>query len=296
MASNVQSPGVMSKKLGIERDLLRSWSRHRSTSDTPFVARPFPTLAEGRALVFGHRGASADAPENSLSAFREAMRQGADGVELDVRLCGSGEVVVSHDATLERVAGEPIEIARSSLSRLRAADLGRGRHERYHGERVPTLEEVLNALPPGALVDVELKGEGVADHRLVRRTLEVIAACGERSIVLTSFHPVLLAAARAMAPRTPAGILFEPLQRVGVRLAFGRLVGAALVGAEHSLCTPKTVEAWHGQGFAVAAWTVDEPAEIERLCAAGVDVIISNRPAVAVETVRRVGRGATANC
>lgn len=292
MASIVQSPRVMSKKLNIQGVLRQEWKAHRSTSNTPFVARPFPALAQGRALVLGHRGASAEAPENTLAAFGEAMRQGADGVELDVRLCASGEVVVAHDPTLARVGGEPLEIAQSSLTRLRGVELGRGRHERFQGERVPTLEEVLRALPEGALVDVELKGEGVVDHRLVRRTLEVIAACGERPIVLTSFHPVLLAAARAMGPRLPAGILFEPPQRVGPRLGLGRLIGAALVGAERSLCTPVSVESWHRQGFAVAAWTVDEPAQIERLCAAGVDVIISNRPAVAVESVRRAAERA----
>src|SRR4029453_13086438 len=95
--------------------------------------------ADGRPLVLGHRGASADAPENTLAAFRLARAQGADGVELDVRRCATGEVVVIHDGDARRTAGAPLRIAEAPLAALRALDAGAWKGERFRGERIPLL-------------------------------------------------------------------------------------------------------------------------------------------------------------
>src|SRR5512138_2530443 len=104
------------------------------------IVPPAPR-ASGRPLVLGHRGASADAPENTLAAFRLALEQGADGVELDVRRCRTGEVVVVHDADTSRVAGAPLRVGDASLSELRALDVGGPAGARFRGERIPRLEE-----------------------------------------------------------------------------------------------------------------------------------------------------------
>jgi len=112
---------------------------------------PRAPRAEGRPLVLGHRGASAEAPENTLAAFRLALEQGADGVELDVWRCGTGEVVVFHDEDARRLAGAPLAIARTPWGLLRRLDVGSHRGGRFRGERIPLLPEVLEALP-GAVV------------------------------------------------------------------------------------------------------------------------------------------------
>src|SRR5512141_1462298 len=106
------------------------------------MARTVPPAprAPGRPLVLGHRGASADAPENTLAALELALRQGADGVELDVWRCATGEVVVHHDADLERTAGLPLRIDRTPWTALRAADVGAWKGARWAGERPPRLE------------------------------------------------------------------------------------------------------------------------------------------------------------
>src|SRR5512141_12305 len=135
-------------------------------------SRGAPRVA-GRPLVLGHRGASADAPENTLAAFRLAMQQGADGVELDVWRCASGEVVVAHDEDLQRVAGSPLRIPDARLDELRAADVGAWKGARWRGERIPRLDEVLEALP-GAVVNVELKSRGGRDLGLAHAVAEVI--------------------------------------------------------------------------------------------------------------------------
>src|SRR5512138_1747669 len=122
------------------------------------IVPPAPRAA-GRPIVHGHRGASADAPENTLAAFRLAMAQGADGVELDVWRCASGEVVVFHDDDATRIAGSPLRPKDATLAELRALDVGAHRGEAFRGERIPLLDEVLEALP-SAVVNVELKSKG----------------------------------------------------------------------------------------------------------------------------------------
>src|SRR5512146_3337233 len=111
------------------------------------MARSVPRVPRvpGRPLVLGHRGASAEAPENTLAAFRLAMAQGADGVELDVWRCATGEVVVIHDEETRRVAGVSLRVPDSPLAALRALDVGAWKGEAFRGERIPLLAEVLEA-------------------------------------------------------------------------------------------------------------------------------------------------------
>src|SRR5690242_3618303 len=122
-------------------------------------------------LLFAHRGASADAPENTLDAFREAVAQGADGVELDVRVCGSGEVVVCHDEDLLRLAGIDWRVSRTPYRKLKRLDVGSPLG--FAKAHVPLLEAVLEALPPSLQVNVELKGEEADDHGLCLKVVEL---------------------------------------------------------------------------------------------------------------------------
>ncbi|MFV2065815.1 MAG: glycerophosphodiester phosphodiesterase family protein, partial [Pirellulales bacterium] len=104
------------------------------------------TVASGQ-LIVGHRGASHDAPENTLAAFQLAWQRGADGVEGDFYLTSDGHIVCIHDADTERVAGEKLIVAESTLADLRQLDVGAWKGERWRGEKIPTLEEVLATVP-----------------------------------------------------------------------------------------------------------------------------------------------------
>lgn len=108
-------------------------------------------------LIIAHRGASYDAPENTLAAFRLAWEQGADGIEGDFYLSKDGEVVCIHDATTKRTAGENLVVADATLAELRKLDVGAWKNPRYKGERIATLAEVLEGLPAGKLIYIELK-------------------------------------------------------------------------------------------------------------------------------------------
>jgi glycerophosphoryl diester phosphodiesterase len=245
----------------------------------------------GRPLVLGHRGASAFAPENTLTAFGLALDQGADGFELDVWRCGTGEVVVHHDPDTIRTSGAALRVTSASLAELRRLDVGAWKGARFRGERIPLLQEVLEAFP-AAVVNVELKSTGFPPDLLLAR--EVARALRDfdasaRSIV-SSFDPALLAAFRLAQPNTPAGVLFADDRSWRLRAAAGTLLlRPHAVHPEWTLITPARARRWAAGGLRVNAWTVDEPGEVARLCALGVSAIVTNRPA----EVRRAVREAT---
>jgi glycerophosphoryl diester phosphodiesterase len=244
--------------------------------------------AEGRPLVLGHRGASGDAPENTLAAFRLAMAQGADGVELDAWRCATGEVVVFHDEDARRIAGAPLAIPEAPLAAIRALDAGAWRGEAFRGERVPLLDEVLDALP-GAVVNVELKSRRDGDLRLAGAVARVLAARGGADrVVVSSFDWRLLAAFRRAAPDVPVGLLFEGSHAWRLRAAIAvLLLRPAALHPEAPLATAERVRAWRARGLAANVWTVDEDAEVARLCDAGAAAIVTNVPGRAREAVRR---------
>ncbi len=107
--------------------------------------------------IIAHRGASFDAPENTLAAFRLAWEQGADGIEGDFMLSADGRIVCFHDADTKRVAGEMRVVKEASFAVLKQLDVGRWQGERWHGERIASLEEVLAVVPNGKKVVIELK-------------------------------------------------------------------------------------------------------------------------------------------
>lgn len=237
-----------------------------------------------RPLVLGHRGARRRAPENTLAAFDLAMDEGADGIELDVRLNRDGDVVVIHDPTLERVTAgrDRRRIEDMGLADLAAVDLG-------GGARVPRLEEVLSwARARRAKVNVELKRDVTRRALFVWRVVRLLAfepAAGDR-LLTSSFDPRLVLACARLLPRIPAGWLVEASAPVPGRSFFERLVGASALHPQASLITPESLAPWKRDGCLVNVWTVNDPAEARRLAAIGVDAIISDEPGKILEALR----------
>lgn len=232
----------------------------------------------GRPLVWGHRGASADAPENTLASFALAAQQGADGVELDAQRCGSGEVVVLHDESLGRTTGFAGLVTETPYALVRKLDAGSRKAERFRGERVPLLSEVLDAFP--RLVNVELKCERADDRGLTAEVVRLIREAGAAErVLLSSFNPLCLLRARLLAPRIPRALLFEQEQEWWLRSGLSApALEVAAVHPEHVLATPGRVRRWLARGYSVGCWTVDDPAAAARLWDSGVTGIITNRP------------------
>lgn len=229
-------------------------------------------------LLLAHRGASADAPENTLAAFREAVAQGADGVELDVRRCGSGELVVCHDRRLDRLAGLDWDVERTPYWKLAQADVGS--HLGFGPERIPLLAEVFDALPAGMLVNVELKCESLDDRGLAEQVGELLTSAGhEGRALVSSFNPLSLLRLAAAFPALPRGYLIDPERSFLLHgLLLTPLLASRSVHPHFSQCTPERVRRWREAGLEVAAWTVDAPARARALSEMGVDYLITNRP------------------
>jgi glycerophosphoryl diester phosphodiesterase len=237
-------------------------------------------LRSARPTLWGHRGASRDAPENTLAAFELAARQGADGVELDAQRCASGEVVVFHDVTLGRTTGRPGLLEETPWQVLRTLDAGARKDRRFAGERIPLLAEVFAQTDPGLLVNVELKCDRSDDRGLTAEVIRTIdEARAQDRVLLSSFNPFCLARARALAPGLPRALLFE--EDAGFLLRGGKtapLLGVQAVHPQASLATAAAIQSWRRRGYAVACWTVDDPAVAARLHREGAVGIITNAP------------------
>jgi glycerophosphoryl diester phosphodiesterase len=240
--------------------------------------------------ILAHRGASADAAENTLSAFREAVTQGADGVELDVRRCGTGEVVVCHDERLDRLAGVDWEVERTPWERLREVEVGRpiGRVP----DRIPLLAEVLAALPPELTVNVELKCERLGDRGLTASALQVVREAGAIDrVVFSSFNALCLVRLRLLEAKVRRGYLIDPDRWWPLHgTVLAPVLSSFSVHPHHGDITEARARRWKGAGLRIAAWTVDDADEAARLQSLGVDYLITNRPARLREALRSRGR------
>jgi glycerophosphoryl diester phosphodiesterase len=227
---------------------------------------------KGRPRVWAHRGDSAHEIENTMAAFERARTAGADGIELDVRFDGDGNVIVFHDSELQRLCGRPGRIEELSGSERSTLRVG--------GHAIPTLEEVMDAL--GDLeVDVEIKS--VKPGRmgaLVEATARVIAHSGRADQVLvSSFDPFALIQFHRHLPDVALAFLFHDEQPLPIRRGWvGNWMGASILHPQHTLVTEERVKAWHTAGMPINVWTVDDEPELRRLAMLGVDGVFCNDP------------------
>ena len=232
----------------------------------------------GGMKIWAHRGASAYAPENSLAAFKLAVEQGADGIELDVQLTADGELVVCHDETIDRTSTGTGAIVDLTLKQLRQYDFSAG----YEGAitRIPTLDEVFDLLDGTEVtLNIELKDSVEPYPGMAQTVVNLVLERGwEERVVISSFNHVSIAEMSAKHVGIPLGVLYEgPLfepwnyaERIGAQALHPS--GYAL------LIQPETVALAHERGLAVNVWTINDP-EHARLCEAiGVDAIITNHP------------------
>jgi len=233
-----------------------------------------------RPFIWAHRGASRIAPENTLASFNLAAAQGADGIELDAQLCRSGEVVVFHDTSLGRVAGHPGLIAEATWTELQRLDLGSRKAARWAGERIPLLAEVLDQTPKHLFVNVEIKCERADDRGLTEQVIDVVrACCATERVLFSSFNPLCLARARALAPDVPRALLFEPDSSWWLRTTQSAPVLDLLaLHPAHELATLERVARWTAR-YTLACWTVDDLALAQELWSRGVSGLITNTPA-----------------
>jgi glycerophosphoryl diester phosphodiesterase len=245
-------------------------------------------IPRDRPLIIAHRGASAVAPQNTLAAFRKAMELGADGVELDVQLSADGAVVVIHDLTVDKTTDGTGRVAEKTLAKLKALDAGIRFSPQFAGEHIPTLSQVFEALEGKLLVNVELKDFNPRSSVLAAPVVEVVRKYAmEKRVLFSSFNPFALRAVKRLAPQIPAGLLYAPNLAIYLRRAWlAPFVPHEARHPESSMVTARTMKWYRAHGLHVNVWTVDDPAEMRRLMALGVDGIITNKPDVLSRIVR----------
>jgi glycerophosphoryl diester phosphodiesterase len=234
--------------------------------------------------IFAHRGAAAEAPENTLAAFKLAGTQHTDYVELDVQETSDGVVVVAHDADLMKVGGSPLKIWEGTAGQLTVVDIGSYVGPQFASERVPTLAQALAACKGVSRVDIELKDYG-HNERLEERVVELVeAAQMQDAIVTMSLSRNMVEKMKRLRPAWTSGLLSAK--------AIGDLSGvpADFLAVEKSMATRRFIRRAHRAGKPVYVWTVDDPARMVRMIGLGVDGIITNRPGVARDVVDRYAK------
>lgn len=220
-------------------------------------------------IVIGHRGAAGHAPENTLASIARALAFGVDGVEIDVRLL-DGRLIVLHDETLERTTNGRGPYKRLSFEALRALDAGRG-------ERVPTLEEVLNVIGEHADLNVEVKEAGIAAP--VTATIEAATAGApdrRRRMLLSSFDRATTRELAARRGDMRLGVLYdEPFDDA---LARAVSLGAWSLHLPLADVTAERVACVHDRELLALVYTVNEPPDILRCAEARVDGVFSDFP------------------
>lgn len=245
-------------------------------------------------LIIAHRGASAIAPENTLAAFRRAIKDGAEGIEFDVRLAGDGVPVVFHDAELNRVGcceGRVIDFSSEQLQKL---DVGSWFNEKkpknynsaFSKETVSTLRQTLEFLKDyKGLIYVEIKCRKGEIQTLVKAVCEEVKKFKfSENIIVKSFKLEVIPRIRQICPDIKTAALFAPkimniLQKEKNLLTLADELGAHQISLHYSLVTGSLMKKINEKKVPLTIWTVDNPLWVKRALNLGVGAIITNNPA-----------------
>jgi glycerophosphoryl diester phosphodiesterase len=233
----------------------------------------------GGPVLIAHRGGSLEAPENTLAAFRHAIRVGAKYVELDVQMSCDGALVVIHDDTLDRTTNGGGPVGALTFEELRRLDAGSHFGPHFKGEPVPTLREVLDlCVEANVGVVIELKSP-----HLYPGMVEKLAALlgemwmrGAENLWCISFDHASIRQLRALDPTVPLGYLYEPHEQRFV--CPDDAVQAYCPYYRTALAHPDQVGRAHELGKLVFVYTVDDEADVRRLTSIGVDGMVTDRP------------------
>lgn len=239
--------------------------------------RPLPGVDRPRPWALGHRGVRGALPENTVAAFEAALGAGLDGLEVDVQRTRDGHLVLTHDFDL---AGR--RVVDADLATLRAV-----------APELPTFDQLVAVVRryPGTVLNVELKTLGWRDRGLAGAVAEALRASGlgDRTVV-SSFSPVALARFRLRAPELRTGYLWVARSAAPPGFRSPWPAGWLHVDAlhpEHPAVTADAVAGWHRRGALVSTWTVNDPADVARVRAAGADGIIGDDPTTLLRALDR---------
>jgi glycerophosphoryl diester phosphodiesterase len=256
-----------------------------------------PTTARAAEIV-AHRGASFDAPENTVAAMKEGIRQGADALETDFWLTKDNRIIVNHDATTKRTTGVDLKIAETSFDELRKLDAGKWKAPQFAGEKLPTLEEILACVPAGKKVLLEIKC-GPEIVPFMKKGIEASSLKPEQ-IRIISFKEDVIAASKKAMPNIKAYWLFNYKQDKDGKwnstqeevLSTLKRVNADGLDIQLAKATQEKINRdlaskLRAMGMEFHVWTVDEPELAKYAVELGVDSITTNKPAFIREQLKK---------
>nr|WP_272890879.1 glycerophosphodiester phosphodiesterase [Stutzerimonas sp. S1] len=235
-------------------------------------------------MIYGHRGAKGEAPENTLTSFQQCLQHGVSRCELDLHLSRDGELMVIHDPTLKRTTGRRGKVAQHSAEELAGYDARLGGPGWKQPCPIPRLSELFENC---AFEHWQLEVKSASRDRAARTVL-AIKALAERHqlldrITVTSSSREVLRALKRLAPAISRGLVAEYAWLDPLKVA--RHYGCDLLALKWTLCTPERLAKAQQQGLHVSVWTVNEPALMRRLADFGADSLITDFPGVAVATL-----------
>lgn len=253
---------------------------------------PTPTNRPAFPAIVAHRGASSDAPENTLAAFQLGWEQAADAIEGDFFLTADQAIVALHDRTTKRTGGQDWDVRTKTLAELQTLDVGRWKAEKYAGQVIPTLAQVCQIVPAEKQLFLEIKDSPrlvpVLQQQLVSDPL--LVGLKPQQIVIIAFDADVIAACKQQLPQYKAHWLtgFKKDPNSGIVQPTVEQVLATLqrIGADGLDCQASDhidqefVDRIRAGGFEFHVWTVDNPQVAARFANLGVDSITTNRPAV----------------
>ena len=225
-------------------------------------------------IITGHRGAAKLEPENTLRSIQKAIDLGVDQIEIDVHLTRDLHLVVIHDPTVDRTTNGHGTVAGLTLQEIKQLDAGKG-------ERIPTLQEVVELVRGKVILQIELKGPDTAEP--VVRTVEGNGI--EREVVLTSFVHNRLHEARRLNPNIALGALWSKPPDDACEQTIE--IGAEALHIQHQHIDAALVRKAHARGLKIQAWNPDTIEEMQRVIDLGVDAVGSNRPDLLITLYRK---------
>ncbi len=268
----------------IETEKLASWRKIRERLSN-----------SNRLFLFAHRGCSQNAPENTLAAFRGVLKAGIPGVELDVQMCRTGELVVCHDFDLKRISGQEIKIEEASYQEIKDLDIGSWFSEDFKTERLPLLDEVFELLNDRVIYNIETKTDKATTGPLEKKLLETIEKHSlEKNCIISSFNPFSIKTVHKFNPKIPVSLIYSRSKKLPfiLRHGEGRLFTRELfIQVYYKLLNPAT-SFFHREIFGnpIIAWTVDNPLDLKKLLNLKITGIISNNPLKIKEALTTEGR------
>ncbi len=234
-------------------------------------------MESGETLVFGHRGAMAYAPMNTLAAFELAYQQGAAGIELDVQQSKDGHPVVMHNFTVDETTNGKGALADKTLAELKGLDAGSWHTDAFAGESIPSLDEVFAALGKKLLVNVEIKSD-----LLNNRLEQTVADCIQRHqmqkrVIVSSFDPYVLQRFSRELPHVMVGFLHGPITQVDAEALMSGIPHQAR-HPHHSIIDETYMRWARENAYYVNTWTVNSPQRARELQRLGVNCVITDKP------------------